>query len=360
MSFTDSSKPSPVRYFSSVSAYLAVIGECLVDVVHSETSAPKAHVGGSPFNVAVGLARLEHDVVFAGRRGDDDYGRMIARSLRAQGITALLDADASPTSVARATLDPTGQASYEFTLDWTLPSAEELENKFCALARETKPAAAGPEHADSEHAGPERGDPVQAGPLEHLHAGSIGAMLQPGAETVKGVLDRARVVATISYDPNYRPTLVPNREEARRQAEEFIARADVIQASTDDLDLLYPERSHRETMEAWMQLGPALVTVTRGPSGAMGLTRAGFAEQEAFSIEVADTVGAGDSFMAATLSTLRGMHLLGASRREALREISTDQLATVLRTAARAAAINSSRFGAQPPTADELAQALES
>ncbi|PRZ17696.1 carbohydrate kinase family protein [Nesterenkonia sandarakina] len=325
-----------------MSAYLAVIGECLVDVVHSETSAPKAHVGGSPFNVAVGLARLEHDVVFAGRRGDDDYGRMIARSLRAQGITALLDADASPTSVARATLDPTGQASYEFTLDWTLPSAAELEQKFCALARENKPTV---------------GD---AGPLEHLHTGSIGAMLQPGAETVKGVLDRARKVATISYDPNYRPTLVPNREEARRQAEEFIARADVIQASTDDLDLLYPERSHRETMEAWLQMGPALVTVTRGPSGAMGLTRAGFAEQEAFSIEVADTVGAGDSFMAATLSTLRRMNLLGASRRATLREISADQLATVLRTAARAAAINSSRFGAQPPTAEELTQALES
>lgn len=327
-----------------------------MDVVQSETSAPKAHVGGSPFNVAVGLARLEHDVVFAGRRGDDEYGRMIARSLRAQGITALLEADASPTSVARATLDPTGQASYEFTLDWTLPSADELEAKFCTLAGETaesgqvgKTGAAGPDQ-DSQH--------QAAGPLEHLHAGSIGAMLQPGAETVKNVIDRAHAVATVSYDPNYRPTLVPNRDEARRQAEEFISRADIIQASTDDLDLLYPERSHRETMNAWLQMGPALVTVTRGPSGAMGLTRAGFAEQEAFSVEVADTVGAGDSFMAATLSTLRAMNLLGASRRPALREISPEQLSTVLRTAARAAAINSSRFGAQPPTAEELDHAL--
>jgi len=324
-----------------VSAYLAVIGECLVDVVHSETSAPKAHVGGSPFNVAVGLARLEHDVVFAGRRGDDDYGRMIARSLRAQGITALLEADASPTSVARATLDPTGQASYEFTLDWSLPSAAELESKFCTLAAQTKTGA------------------DQASPLEHLHAGSIGAMLQPGAETVKGVLDRAREVATVSYDPNYRPTLVPSREDARRQAEEFISRADIIQASTDDLDLLYPERTHRETMDIWLSMGPAMVTVTRGPSGAMGLTRAGFVEQQAFPVEVADTVGAGDSFMAATLSTLRAMNLLGASARADLREITLDQLTTVLRTAARAAAINSSRFGAQPPTAEELDQARE-
>lgn len=323
-----------------MSAYLAVIGECLVDVVHSETSAPKAHVGGSPFNVAVGLSRLEHEVVFAGRRGDDDYGRMIARSLRSQGIIPLLEADSSPTSVASATLDPTGQATYEFSIDWTLPSAQELEEKFCALLRERK--------GSSE------------APLDLLHTGSIGAMMQPGAETVKGVLHRARESATISYDPNYRPSIIPDRDQARAQVEEMLALTDVVQASTDDIDLLYPERSHQETMQAWLELGPALITVTRGASGAMALARSGFAEQPAFPIEVADTVGAGDSFMAATLSTLRGMGLLGAADREALHALSLDQVRTVLRTAACAAAITSSRFGAQPPTAAELAQALRS
>lgn len=313
-----------------MNSYLAVIGECLVDVVHSETSAPKAHVGGSPFNVAVGLARLEHQVVFAGRRGEDDYGRMIARSLRAQGINSLLEADDLPTSVARATLDPTGQASYEFSLDWALPSADEVEEKFATCS----------------------GDRI------HLHTGSIAAMVQPGAETVKGVLHRARETATISYDPNYRPTLVPNREEARQQVEEFIALADVIQASTDDLDLLYPERSHRDTMSAWLELGPSLVTVTRGASGAIALARSGFVEQQAFSVEVADTVGAGDSFMAATLSSLQQRGLLGAHHRQALQDISADTVSEVLRSAAQAAAITSSRFGAQPPSAKELAAAL--
>lgn len=327
-----------------MSSYLAVIGECLVDVVQSETSAPKAHVGGSPFNVAVGLARLEHDVVFAGRRGDDDYGRMIARSLRAQGITSLLEADDLPTSVATATLDPTGQASYEFSLDWQLPSAEELKQKFAELID----SSSGSAEPDAE--------PECA--LRHLHTGSLGAVIQPGAETVKDVLDYARETATISYDPNYRPTVVPNREEARQQVEQFIARADVIQASTEDLELLYPERSHVETMKAWLQLGPALITVTRGASGAMALAHSGFAEQEAFSIDVADTVGAGDSFMAATLSSLSRRNLLGADRRAALQQISHAEVAEVLRTAAQAAAITSSRFGAQPPTAAELAEAL--
>ncbi|HIX00481.1 MAG TPA: carbohydrate kinase, partial [Candidatus Nesterenkonia stercoripullorum] len=133
---------------------------------------------------------------------------------------------------------------------------------------------------------------------------------------------------------------------------------DVIQASTDDIDLLYPERSHRETMNAWLELGPALITVTRGASGAMAVAQSGFVEQDAFPIDVADTVGAGDSFMAATLATLRSMGLLGAQSRDGLQEISHERVAEVLRTAACAAAITSSRFGAQPPTPEELASAL--
>lgn len=315
-----------------MSAYLGVIGECLVDVVHSETQAPKAHVGGSPLNVAVGLARLEHDVLFAGRRGDDEYGRMIARSLRAQGVTALLEPDETPTSVAEATLDPTGQASYEFSLDWTLPPSDELD-----------------ELIDSATA------PVG---LDLLHAGSIGAMMRPGEATVRDLLARRRETATISYDPNYRPSIIPNREEARRQVEECLALADVVQASSDDVDLLYPERSYEETMRAWAELGPALLILTRGGSGAMALAASGTVEVPAVGVDVADTVGAGDSFMAAVLSSLRGLGLLGASNRPALRGISSEDVHGVLTAAAQAAALTSSRFGAQPPTAAELGAAL--
>ncbi len=311
-------------------SHLAVIGECLVDVVESETSAPKAHVGGSPLNVAVGLARLNHQVVFAGRHGGDDYGRMIARALRAQGISAVLEADDLPTSVATATLDPTGQASYEFALDWVLPEAQDLIEKLQQAA----------------------------GTIEHVHSGSLATLIEPGAGVVKSVLQELRQTATISYDPNYRPTLVPNREEARNRVEELVRLADVVQASTDDLELLYPERPVEETMEFWLQLGPALVTVTRGASGAMALARSGFAEQQAFPTDVADTVGAGDSFMSATLSTLRQQGLLGAEQRTPLQQISKHDVAQVLHTAAQAAAITSSRYGAQPPMAEELSAAL--
>ncbi len=290
-----------------------------------------AHVGGSPLNVAVGLARLDHPVVFAGRRGNDDYGRMIARSLRSAGITSLLGPDSRATSVAAATLDPTGQPSYEFELDWTLPDPAQLEERFSA----------------------------QPGRRAHLHTGSIASMLEPGASTVKAVLQEARGTATVSYDPNYRPTIIPNREQARRQAEEFIALSDVVQASVDDLEQLYPERTHVETMHAWLELGPSLITVTRGGSGATALAASGSAEQPVFGVEVADTVGAGDSFMAATLSSLSERGLLGAENRAALRSITLEEMQDVLRVSAQAAALTSSRFGAQPPSAAELAAALE-
>ncbi|WP_238385137.1 PfkB family carbohydrate kinase [Nesterenkonia muleiensis] len=105
-------------------------------------------------------------------------------------------------------------------------------------------------------------------------------------------------------------------------------------------------------------MGPALVTVTRGASGTRALARSGFVEQKAFPMEGADTVGAGDLFLATTLSNLRERSLLGSDAPGTLRDMSERDVAEVLYTAAQAAASTSSRFGAQPSTAEELSAAL--
>ena len=101
---------------------LTVIGEALVDEVVQAGKAPVPHVGGSPMNVAVGLARLGHPVQFLGRIGKDAYGDMVAGHLKTNDVLVPLAPDELPTSVARAVLDTDGAASYEFALDWTLPS----------------------------------------------------------------------------------------------------------------------------------------------------------------------------------------------------------------------------------------------
>ncbi|WP_270451568.1 carbohydrate kinase family protein [Kocuria marina] len=305
---------------------LTVIGEALVDVVSREGEEPRAHVGGSPMNVAVGLARLGHDVQFLGRYGRDEYGRQVADHLTGNGVRLPFDADALPTSVAQATLDETGAASYDFQLDWSLDVSPERIDE---LLRDT----------------------------DALHAGSIGAMLEPGATVVGQALERARGHALISYDPNCRPSIIPDSSDARARAEKIVALSHVIKASDEDLLWLYPHRSIEDSARAWLKAGARLVVVTRGAMGPWAVSRGtgrDGVEVPAARVTVADTVGAGDSFMAALLSGLADRNILGPTAASALDELDGAQLTELLRHAAAAAGVTVSRSGADLPTRADL------
>ncbi|MCT1616838.1 carbohydrate kinase [Kocuria indica] len=305
---------------------LTVIGEALVDVVSREGEEPRAHVGGSPMNVAVGLARLGHDVQFLGRYGRDEYGRQVADHLTGNGVRLPFDADALPTSVAQATLDETGAASYDFQLDWSLDVSPERIDE---LLRDT----------------------------DALHAGSIGAMLEPGATVVGQALERARGHALISYDPNCRPSIIPDSSDARARAEKIVALSHVIKASDEDLLWLYPHRSIEDSARAWLKAGTRLVVVTRGAMGPWAVSRGtgrDGVEVPAARVTVADTVGAGDSFMAALLSGLADRNILGPTAASALDELDGAQLTELLRHAAAAAGVTVSRSGADLPTRADL------
>lgn len=305
---------------------LTVIGEALVDVVSREGEEPRAHVGGSPMNVAVGLARLGHDVQFLGRYGRDEYGRQVADHLTGNGVRLPFDADALPTSVAQATLDETGAASYDFQLDWSLDISPERIDE---LLRDT----------------------------DALHAGSIGAMLEPGATVVGQALERARGHALISYDPNCRPSIIPDSSDARARAEKIVALSHVIKASDEDLLWLYPHRSIEDSARAWLKAGARLVVVTRGVMGPWAVSRGtgrDGVEVPAARVTVADTVGAGDSFMAALLSGLADRNILGPAAASALDELDSAQLTELLRHAAAAAGVTVSRSGADLPTRTDL------
>jgi fructokinase len=302
---------------------LTVIGETLVDIVKGDASAPRAHVGGSPMNVAVGLARLGHPVQFVGRYGQDEYGAMIVHHLRHNAVLIALEPDAKPTSVATARLDASGAAHYSFDLLWDLPP---LEKTLPRLLDGTT----------------------------WLHTGSVAAMLEPGAHAVQAAVERAHPRALISYDPNCRPTLITDREFARRQAEKFVRLSDLVKASDEDLHWLYPERSPEQTAQAWLALGPAIVVVTRGAGGPWAVARSGSCEVAPPDVDVVDTVGAGDSFSAALIGVLVDRGLAGSGWRERLRDIGRAQLEEILAYATRAAAITVSRAGANPPSRDEL------
>jgi len=305
---------------------LTVIGEGLVDVVQ-RASGIEAHVGGSPLNVAVGLARLDHPVQFIGRYGRDAYGDSVAAHLRASSVMLPVAPDDLPTSVATALIDDVGAATYTFDLAWELPGI-----------------------------GDRLGFMLQGTTL--LHTGSIATMLAPGATEVLAAVEYAHPSATISFDPNCRPSIITDMDYARHQAEKFVVLSDVVKASDEDLAWLYPGQDVLDSARKWLALageeGPAMVVVTRGAEGPWGVCRAGEASVPAPKVDVADTVGAGDSFMAALLSGLVDRELDGAQNRQELRELPAEGLAELLAHAAKAAAVTVSRPGANPPTRAEL------
>jgi fructokinase len=222
---------------------LTVIGEGLVDVVQ-RASGIEAHVGGSPLNVAVGLARLDHPVQFIGRYGRDAYGDSVAAHLRSSSVMIPLGPDNLPTSVATALIDDDGAATYTFDLTWELPG---LADRLAFMLQGTT----------------------------LLHTGSIATMLAPGATDVLAAVEFAHPHATISFDPNCRPSIITDVDYARRHAEKFATLADVVKASDEDLAWLYPDLDVLDAARRWLELGgnegPAMVVVTRGADGPWGV-----------------------------------------------------------------------------------------
>ncbi|MER5639082.1 carbohydrate kinase [Kitasatospora sp. NPDC002227] len=298
---------------------ITVVGEAIMDLVSPRQGPATAHPGGSPANVAVGLGRLGHPVTLLTRLGDDPYGARLADHLTTSGVTlpaGTVDGAATSTAIART--GESGSATYEFDITWQLP--------------DTPPA-----------------------PGTCLHTGSIAAVLEPGASTVRRLVAAARGRTTISYDPNCRPSLMGSPEQARPRIEALVASADVVKASEEDLAWLHPGRTPLATAQAWLALGPALVVVTLGADGSLGLCRAGTTTRPAPPVTVADTVGAGDAFTAGLLDALHRRDLLGPAAAGRLRDLSPHTLADLLDEASLVSALTCTRPGANPPTTAELA-----
>jgi fructokinase len=195
---------------------------------------------------------------------------------------------------------------------------------------------------------------VAAKPLA-VHTGSLAAVLPPGADAVRRLLERSRTVATIAYDPNCRPLLMGSAAEVRPRIERMIELSDVVKVSLEDLAWLMPGRPPADVAVDWRARGPSLVVVTLGPEGALGVSReTTIVRRAGRPVTVADTVGAGDAFGSALLAALHDRRLLGADRRAQLRAMRPETVGEVLDEAVLASSITCTRRGADPPTRAEI------
>lgn len=304
--------------------HVLAVGESLVDVVRRPDGSSAEHPGGSLANVALTLGRLGRPARLATWLGPDERGDAVRSWLTESRVELVTGSDgAQRTSVAQATLDDDGAATYEFDLEWRVPAGATATADTLAV-----------------------------------HTGSIGAVLAPGAADVVELVRAARATSTITYDPNARPDLMGEPGPAREQVEALVRLADVVKVSDEDLHWLAAGTAPLDVARAWVhELGAGLVVVTFGGEGATAVTGTGEVHVPSRRVEVVDTVGAGDSFMGALLDGLWSAGLLGADRRAALRSVDRSTVEGLLARCARVAAVTVSRAGANPPWSAELEDA---
>ncbi len=321
---------------------IAVIGEALIDLV-GDGRVFRAQPGGSPCNVAVGLARLDVPSALLARLSGDAFGDQLRAHLDRNGVSLRHAVVASePTTLAFALLDSEGSATYEFYVHGT---------------------------ADWQWRDDELPSPLPA-EVDAIHAGSLALALDPGATVLEKYLRQVyeQGQVTVSLDPNVRPQLATDRDRTRRRIEEQLACAHLVKASAEDFGWLYPGEPLGDVVRRWHTLGPAVVIATMGSGGALAL---GPGDQmvhvPAPTVRVVDTVGAGDAFTSAVLARLAERDLLrtlrsadaapgAATSDRALPLLDGDVLRDVLARGCTAAALTCGRPGADPPTAAELAE----
>ena len=306
---------------------LIACGDALIDFVPTRTAegreAVMPAVGGSCLNVAIGMARLGAPTGFVGGVSTDLFGRMIADHAAASHVDLSLATRSDHQTTLAFVRIVAGESHYAFydaetaTRNWTY-----------------------------------RRGTIPFENIEAVHVGSTTLVNHQGAAETKALIADARATSTISFDPNCRPNLVKDKPAYLARMAEFAGYADLIKMSDVDFAYLFGDEPHQQRAHNLLGQGTSLVVITRGNNGAVAWhAGAGPIEVQAPKIEVADTIGAGDSFQAALLFAL---HKQGRIARQALKGITADELRRALSFAANCAGLTCTRPGADPPWSHEI------
>jgi fructokinase len=294
-----------------------VVGEVLIDLI-PEGACYKTVVGGGPATTAKALAKLGVDTQFLDGISNDEYGQMAKNELVASGIKLdYVKYSDKPTCLAIVSLNDSGSATYEFVIENT--ATFDFNSTWLPNLQTERPSL--------------------------LHIGTLATVIEPGASVLFEWGQSVAKVAPIVFDPNIRPAVISNREQCVAQVERWVAISSAVKVSDDDIKWLYPSLEIDQVVNNWLKKGPSLIVVTYGDKGLAGYRKDEKLNVEAVKVKVADTVGAGDTV---------GAILVEAIKKNGLDGLTGSRLETMLKRAAKAAAITVSRTGANPPTSKEL------
>ncbi len=302
-------------------------GEALIDMLPRTTEDGEAgfapYPGGSVFNTAVALARLGAPVGFFSGISTDLFGQRLDKVLQANGVEAALAARSDrPTTLAFVTLT-NGQAEYAFYDENT----------------------AGRMLSEAEL-------PVDLSGIDALFFGGISLAVEPCADTYEALCLREPDARPIMLDPNIRPDFIADPGRFRARLARMMEVADIVKLSDEDLRWLEGDGDVEGLARGLLAKGPKLVLLTEGAEGVLAVQPSGITRVAARTVEVVDTVGAGDTFNAGVLA---GLANAGVLTKAALAGgLPAPALTAALELGVAAAAVTVSRAGANPPTRDEL------
>lgn len=301
------------------------LGEALIDFVSTENLAFDGFPGGSPYNTAIAISRLNTRCHFLGRVSKDLFGRQLIDHLEKNSVgTDMIIPTDDNTTLSFVRKHEDGQAQYAFFSNDTADRNWSAED----IAQLSVPPQA-----------------------RIIHFGSISISQEPCGTRLTSFLEKAAGKLLLSFDPNIRPSLVEDRDHYMKRFGTLCAISEIVKLSDEDLDWLYPGLEFRDALNEIMKLGPSLIALTEGAKGSLILNKEHSVTVPIEKLKVCDTIGAGDTFHGALLDFIYKKNWL---TRERLDRLTAGELEQIGSYANKAAGLNCMKPGADPPTETEM------
>jgi len=316
------------------------IGELLIDFVSSKNETAlmdspgfiKAP-GGAPANVAAGLSRLGRSSSFIGKVGRDPFGEFLTQTLKDYGVdtSQMIYDEHARTTLSFVAVRKDGVRDCMF---YRNPGADILLKA---------------EEISDEH--------LQNSKV--LHFGSVSLSHEPSRSATLHAVKRAKELGLlISYDPNLRLSLWDDEARAKKEIQEAYSYADIVKISEEEMEFVTGFDNEEAAANYILSRGAQIVVISRGEHGCFYSDGKTTGEVKGHKVDVVETTGAGDAFLAGLISQLLIHH-----DREGTFSLQADsEMMNAIQFANAAGALATTKIGAitSMPTTDEVNQLLES